>query len=148
MVYLNLYVVDIRSWQSVAIALATRSIYTHSAIQVGERIFEASGSRRTVGWDDHLIHAKRAKRQIKLNINEAEAIDLLEKYNGMEYDATALKLWILALQDDAKVYCFEVCWLFLSEALLLNLRAPFKLKRYTAKKLIKYSKDLNDGKRG
>ena len=137
MVYLVLYKTDWRSWVSILISLGTFSRYTHSVIQVGDRIFEASGSRRTVGWQDASIHKGRIKRATKLPISAAKAEAILNKYDGMKYDIKALKWWMFALQDDSKVYCFEVCWAFLYESDLLQLGAPKKMRRYTARKLLK-----------
>ena len=137
-VYLNLYAVDFRSWPSIAIALATRSIYTHSAIQIGDQVFDASGSRNTVGWEKASIYQKRASRKIPLAVPEEKARRFLENYNNTKYDHKALKLWVFAKQDESKVYCFELCWMFLESHMLLNLQAPIRLKRYTARKLLKY----------
>jgi len=138
MVYLNLYAVDFRSWPSIMIALATRSIYTHSAIQVDDDIFDASGSRNTVGWEKASIYSRRAVRQIPLAVSPEKARKILSKYSGVKYDHTALKLWLFAVQDEGKVYCFEICWIFLESTMLLNLKAPVRLRRYTARLLLKY----------
>ena len=138
MVSLNLYWVDLRSWQSVVIMIATFSRYTHSAIQVGDRIFEASGKRKTVGWDDPNLYQGRRCKKIVLNISEQKATEILNKFEGIKYDQKALHFWIFAMQSDGKHYCFENAWFFLREGLLLNLMAPYALKRYTARKLLKY----------
>ena len=139
MVYLNLYAVDLKSWPSILIAIATKSIYTHANIQVGkEDIFDASGSADIVGWRKVKVYEHRPIRQIKLLISENKAHELLEKYNGLKYDRKALKLWIFGQQDDLKVYCFEVCWMFLAEGSLLKVKAPSRMKRYTAKKILKF----------
>ena len=138
MVSLNLYCVDPKSWQSIVIMIATFSRYTHSAIQVGDRIFEASGKRKTVGWDNPNLYQGRRRKRILLNISEQKATEILNKFEGIKYDQKALHFWIFAMQSDGKHYCFENAWFFLREGLLLNLMAPDALRRYTARKLLKY----------
>jgi len=144
MVYLNLYAVDLKSWPSIAIAIATRSIYTHANIQVGEEdIFDASGHANIVGWRKVKAYSHRPVRQIKLGITENKAREILEQYNGLKYDHTALKLWAFGIQDELKVYCFEVCWAFLAEGFMLKPSAPSRLKRYTANKILKFVSPIN-----
>jgi len=116
MTYLVLYTIDWTSWQSIAIALATRSIYTHSAIQVGDQVFEASGHRELIGWVDASIYEGRESRRIELDIPREKAIEILSRYEGKLYDFAALRLWLFSLQTSNKYYCFELCWDFLKIA--------------------------------
>ena len=116
MTYLVLYHIDWKSWQSVLIALATRSIYTHSAIQVGDKVFEASGHRKVIGWIDADFYADRESKRIELDIPRERAIEILSRYEGKLYDYTALRWWAFSLQRNNRFYCFELCWEFLKTA--------------------------------
>jgi hypothetical protein len=131
MVTVNLYTIDWKSWQSIAIALATRSIYTHSAIQVGSKIFEASGHTDSVGWVDAEKYAGRECKRIELDVSRETAAIILAKYEGKRYDYRAIRLWPFSIQSKNKIYCFELCWLFMKQAGLLDHDKPDKITAHS-----------------
>ena len=134
MVSLVLYQCD-WSIRSIIIALWTRSRYTHSAIQVGDRIFEASGDRDKIGWSDANTYEGRKSRHIELDISRGHAIEILSKYEGKEFDHKAMRYWVLSLHSEDKLYCFQLSWQFLMEAGKVD-HYP---KKVTAKTLLEVS---------
>ena len=114
-VTLNLYSVDFDSWPSILIALVTKSIYTHSAIQVEDRIFEASGKKDTLGWAPASVYDGRHVKKIELPVSKTKAKRILNTYRGIKYDYRALRLWCFSEHDKKKYYCFEHCLQFLRD---------------------------------
>jgi len=138
-VTLHLYTVDPKSWASIVIAIVTGSIYTHSGIQVGDKLFEASGKRGTLDWTSVYDYQDRHVRKIELPVTMKRAREILAPYKGLEYDYKALRLWCFSSQNKKKYYCFEHCWQFLKEIGVTD----YTPKRVTANSILTLLRGTN-----
>ena len=134
MVYLVFYTVELRSWRSILIAIATQSIYTHAGVQVGDRVLEANGSKGLVGWTPADTYKGRPSKRIQIDVSREKATKLLSEYDGLEYDHMALRLWAASIQNPNKFYCFEIIWAFLAD---IGKVTGVRPKRITAKTLLR-----------
>ena len=134
MVYLVFYTVELRSWRSILIAIATQSLYTHAGVQVGDRVLEANGSKGLVGWTPADTYKDRPSKRIQVDVSPEKAIKLLSEYEGRDYDHLALRLWAASIQNPNKFYFFEIIWAFLAD---IGTVTGIRPKRITAKTLLK-----------
>ena len=139
-VTMNLYTVDWKSWQSVVIMLRTKSIFTHSGIQVGKKLFEASGHKGTLGWVPADTYEGREVKKITLPVSDQKARAILKKYDNLEYDYKALVFWCFSVHDKKKFYCFELCKEFLEK---IGLSSTPSNKKITAQDLLDITGDLD-----
>lgn len=129
-----LFQLDKKSLFSWLICLVTGSKWTHSAIQVNNRVYEASESKGCIATRGKIgTYGKRVIRVYDCEVNDTRAEMWVQKHLGKRYDYVGIFGWLWNVHSRDHFYCFEFTWDFMKIFVLQNPEIP---KHLSAKTII------------